>query len=289
MCLRLKVCKHWKAWVINMKDLSITIVSYHNEDDVKKAVASIEKYTPSSISKQIYIVDNIDIYEQCDVVENVKNDKDRTRTEVQKNELHELEQQYQDVTYISTGKNLGFGGGHNYVLEMLDSKYHAIVNPDIILEEDAFSKLISFMEDESIGMCVPRLVDEDGNLLSVYRRDLTVWDMFIRMFLKGAFKKRQAYHTMQDMDYTKVFEVPFAQGSFLVIRTELFRQLRGFDERFFLYMEDADLCKRLNQISRLCYCPYATVIHKWEKGSHKSGKLFKLHVQSMISYFCKWG
>ena len=116
-----------------------------------------------------------------------------------------------------------------------------------------------------------------------------MWDMFIRMFLKGAFKKRQAYHTMQDMDYTKVFEVPFAQGSFLLIRTELFKQLKGFDERFFLYMEDADLCKRLNQISRLCYCPYTTVIHKWEMGSHKSARLFKLHVQSMISYFCKWG
>ena len=275
--------------VINMKDLSITIVSYHNEDDVKKAVASIEKYTPSSISKQIYIVDNTDSYEPCDVVENVQNFKDETRTEVQKSELYELAQQYKDVTYVSTGKNLGFGGGHNYILEMLESKYHAIVNPDIILEEDAFSELISFMDDESIGMCVPRLVDEEGNLLGVYRRELTVWDMFIRMFLKGAFKKRQAYHTMQDMDYTKVFDVPFAQGSFLLIRTELFKQLKGFDERFFLYMEDADLCKRLNQISRLCYCPHATVIHKWEKGSHKNGKLFKLHVQSMISYFCKWG
>ena len=215
--------------------------------------------------------------------------EDETGTEVQKSELYELAQQYKDVTYVSTGKNLGFGGGHNYILEMLESKYHAIVNPDIILEEDAFSELISFMDDESIGMCVPRLVDEEGNLLGVYRRELTVWDMFIRMFLKGAFKKRQAYHTMQDMDYTKVFDVPFAQGSFLLIRTELFKQLKGFDERFFLYMEDVDLCKRLNQISRLCYCPHATVIHKWEKGSHKNGKLFKLHVQSMISYFCKWG
>ena len=269
-----------------MRDLSITIVSYHNEEDVKKAVASIEEHTPSSVSKQIYIVDNAEEAKQHSGKEAAQN---REQTMRSSNGLAELEKQYKDVMYLPTGKNIGFGGGHNYVLEKLDSKYHAIVNPDIILEEDAFSKLIAFMEDESIGMCVPRLVDEEGNLLSVYRRELTVWDMFIRMFLKGKFKKRQAYHTMQDMDYTKPFDVPFAQGSFLVIRTELFRQLKGFDERFFLYMEDADLCKRLNQISRLCYCPNATVIHKWEKGSHKSKKLFKLHVQSMISYFCKWG
>ena len=263
-----------------MKDLSITIVSYHNEEDVKKAVASIEEHTPASISKQIYIVDNV----ESETVESIGE-----VTAEQHSMLSELAQQYEDVIYLPTGKNLGFGGGHNYVLEKLDSKYHAIVNPDIILEEDAFSKLLAFMEEESIGMCVPRLVDEEGNLLAVYRRDLTVWDMFIRMFLKGAFKKRQAYHTMQDADYTKPFDVPFAQGSFLMVRTELFKQLGGFDERFFLYMEDADLCKRVNQVSRLCYCPDAKVIHKWEKGSHKSGKLFKLHVQSMISYFCKWG
>ena len=74
-----------------------------------------------------------------------------------------------------------------------------------------------------------------------------------------------------------------------MIRTELFQKLGGFDERFFLYMEDADLCKRVNRVSRLCYCPDTKVIHKWEKGSHKSKKLFKLHVQSMISYFKKWG
>lgn len=260
-----------------MKDLSIAIVSYHNEEDVKKAVASIEAFTPASIRKQIYIIDNVDIA------------SDEGNNKKQKNELEELANQYADVTYAATGKNLGFGGGHNYVLEKLDSKLHAIVNPDIILQEDAFTKLISYMQDENIGMCVPRLVNEDGELLAVYRRDLTVWDMFIRMFLKNAFKKRQAYHTMQEMDYTKPFDVPFAQGSFLVIRTELFKKLGGFDERFFLYMEDADLCKRVNQISRLSYCPDATVVHKWEKGSHKSGKLFKLHVQSMMSYFCKWG
>ena len=248
-----------------MIDLTITIVSYHNEEDVKAAVDSIEAFTPDTITKQIYIVDNAG------------------------ESLAGLESQYEDVTYLPTGKNLGFGAGHNYVKDRLDSKFHAIVNPDIVFKMDAISPLLAFMQDESIGMCVPRLVDEEGNLLSVYRRELTVWDMFLRMFLKGAFKKRQAYHTMQDADFSKPFDVPFAQGSFLLIRTELFKSLGGFDDRFFLYMEDADFCKRVNEVSRLCYCPDASVIHKWEKGSHKSGKLFKLHLQSMFLYFCKWG
>ena len=53
-------------------------------------------------------------------------------------------------------------------------------------------------------------------------------------------------------------------------------------------MEDADLCKRVNQLSKLMYCPYATVIHRWEKGSHKNMKLFKIHLKSMFLYFKKW-
>ncbi len=250
-----------------MKDFSIAIVAYNGEADVRKAVESIERCTSEEIQKTIYVIDNSE----------------------EANHLSELSEQYSDVEYIKTGKNLGFGGGHNVVLDKLDSKFHAIVNPDIVLEMDAFRAILDFMQDETIGMCVPKLCDEDGNLLAVYRRELTVFDMFVRMFLKRGFKKRQAYHTMQDMDYTKSFDVPFAQGSFLVIRTELYKQLKGFDEDYFLYVEDADLCKRVNKVSRLCYCPDAVVIHKWERGSHKSRKLLKLHLKSMFTYFRKWG
>lgn len=250
-----------------MRDISISIVAYNDETDVRNAVTSIEHCTPEQISKVIYIIDN----------------------STEKNNLKELIGIYSDVEYLNPGKNLGFGGGHNYVLERLDSKFHAIVNPDIVLEMDALGTLMEFMRDESIGMSVPKLCDESGERLPVYRRELTVLDMFIRMFLKRGFKKRQAYHTMQDMDYEKPFDVPFAQGSFLVIRTELLRSLGGFDEHFFLYMEDADLCRRVNEVSRLRYCPDAVVIHKWERGSHKNARLFKLHIQSMVTYFCKWG
>ena len=250
-----------------MKDFSIAIVAYHGEADVRKAVESIEHCTPEMISKTIYIIDNSEM----------------------PNGLPKLAEEYQDVEYIKNEKNLGFGGGHNVVMDKLNSRFHAIVNPDIILETDAFGVIKDFMKDESIGMCVPKLCDDKGELLAVYRRELTVWDMGIRMFLKRGFKKRQAYHTMQDMDYTKPFDVPFAQGSFLVIRTELFKELKGFDEDYFLYVEDADLCKRVNQVSRLCYCPDAVVVHKWERGSHKNKKLLKLHIQSIVTYFRKWG
>lgn len=249
-----------------MTDLSIAIVAYNNETDVKKAVCSILEHTAISISKRIYIVDNSN----------------------EPNTLKELEQLYPEVSYEKMPKNLGFGAGHNRVLTKLDSRFHAIVNPDILLTEDSLGILMHFLETRSAGMAIPRMVDERGVQQEVCRRELTVFDMVIR-HLPFGFGKRRAYHTMQDMDYTKPFPVPFAQGSFLVLRTELFQRLEGFDERFFMYVEDADFCRRLNEISDLWYCPDTTVIHRWERASHKNSALRREHLRSMLRYFRKWG
>lgn len=257
-----------------MYDLSICIVVYNNYADVKSAITSIEKYTTSTISKRIYIVDNGVSVSSCIEVNNFK----------------KFINNMKDVVYIDLASNVGFGKGHNQVLNVIESDYHAIVNPDILLCEDTFFKIIQWMDsNRDIGMTIPLLTDEEGKMQNVYRRELTVFDMFNRMILKSAFKQRAQKHIMQDMDYTKPFQVPFGQGSFLVIRSELFKELGGFDEGFFMYCEDADLCKRVNQVSKLMYYPETKVIHKWEKGSHKNKILFKYHVESMKYYFSKWG
>jgi len=254
--------------------LSICIVAYNNYNDIKEALVSLEKYTSCRLKKKIYIVDN---------GANISNPRDVE-------DFKKFISEYKEIEYYNPGDNIGFGGGHNFILDKIDSDYHAIINPDIIFCEDAFSKIINWMDNnKDVGMAIPLIVDEDGKRQDVYRLELTVFDMFNRMFLNSAFQKRANKHIMKNMDYSTPFQVPFGQGSFLVIRTSLFKELSGFDERFFMYVEDADLCKRLNQISKLLYYPYAKVIHKWEKGSHKNKVLFKYHIQSMIYYFKKWG
>lgn len=250
-----------------MTDISIAIVAYNNEEDVRQAVESIVRHTCPELKKKLYIVDNSS----------------------SPNGLSSLSEEYGEVSYFKMPKNLGFGEGHNYVLPMLDSRYHAIVNPDILLTEDSLRVLIEFLEGSGAGMAVPRLVGTDGSLQAVYRREVTVLDMGVRMFVPFCFRKRQAYHTMQDMDYEKPFLVPFAQGSFLVLQTELFVRLGGFDSRYFMYMEDVDLCRRVNACSSLYYCPDTQVIHRWERGSKKDAGLLWQHIKSMFRYFRKWG
>ena len=254
--------------------LSVSIVSYHNYDDILKLLKSIEEYTDKSISKRIYIIDNGSSSTEISTVDRFKDDISK----------------YGYVNYIDPKANIGFGKGHNYILGNLDSEYHAIVNPDILLKEDSFSKIINYMDNrEDVGMVIPRLVDENGELQKAYREEVTIHDMFIRMFCPKLFPKRMNKVTLQDRNYDKEFQVPFGQGSFLVIKTDLFKRVNGFDDRFFMYMEDADLCKRVNKESKLMYYPGTEIIHKWEKGSHKSRNLFKYHLKSMIKYFIKWG
>lgn len=256
--------------------LSICIVAFYNYKDVMSAVESIEIQTNRSIPFTIYVVDNSPLLSEQEV---------RSRDDFKFRLAN-----FSNVQYFWDGINRGFGKGHNFVLSRIDSRYHAIVNPDIILQEDAFSKIIKYMkENNDVGMVIPNITDEYGKRQPVYRKEVTIVDMFIRMFCRKLFPKRVSEHTLQDMDYNVPFQVPFGQGSFLVIRTDLFKRLNGFDEEFFMYLEDADLCKRVNQESKLMYYPEASVIHKWEKGSHRDWKLFKYHVASMRYYFQKWG
>lgn len=254
--------------------LSACIVAYNNYEDVMGAIESLEKYTSITLEKKIYIVDNgVAISNHDDVIK-----------------FKESIQNYKDIYYIDAGENKGFGKGHNFVLDIIDSEYHAIINPDIIFCEDALTKIINWMDEhQDIGMVIPEIVDKDGERQKVYRNELTVFDVFIRFFCKSIFPGRVKKHTLQNMDFTKPFQVPFGQGSFLVIKSKLFKTLKGFDDNYFMYVEDADLCKRVNQISKFMYYPGARVIHKWGRESHRNKMLFIYHTKSMWYYFKKWG
>lgn len=248
-------------------DLTISIVAYNDQEEIERVIESIYLNISPLITKHVFVIDNSDI----------------------KNTIEKLEEKYDTLTVIRAGTNLGFGKAHNLVIGQLKSNYHAIVNPDIELCSDTISSIFKFMDDDSIGMCIPRLLDQQGNIQNAYRREVTVLDIVLRTALPFLHKSRQKYHSMQDMDYSKPFHVPFAQGSFLVIRTELWKQLRGFDDRYFMYMEDADLSFRVNQLSRVMYCPDACAIHTWERGSHKNLRLMIIHMASVWKYFLKWG
>lgn len=254
-----------------MFDISLSIVSYNNKHVIEECLDSLYKTQSSSLSMQVFIVNNSQT-ERCD----------------------DLEEKY-PVKVIQMPKNVGFGKGHNAVLPFIDSKYHAIVNPDIIFTKDIFSKFVDYLDSNpDIGCAAPLMFSENGNQQDVYRRELTLIDFFVRyipkFFAKIPFvKKRNNWHLMNDIQRDKPFECEFIQGSFLVFPTALLKSINGFDERYFMYVEDADLCKHIRQTHKVICLPECNVIHKWEKASHKNLKLCRIHLMSLVKYFNKWG
>jgi GT2 family glycosyltransferase len=189
-------------------------------------------------------------------------------------------------TYIRPGKNIGFGSGHNLALKSLDSltcPYHLILNPDIMFDGSVLEGLIRVMESHpEVGLLMPKVVYPDGRS-----------DLALRRFLPGRLshlaKKRTAIYELHDLDYDSPAYVPSLSGCFMLIRKSVFKAVGGFDERFFLYMEDVDLCRRMSIVSKLLYWPGVTVKHVHQMGSYRDRKLLLLHIKSAIQYFNKWG
>lgn len=254
-----------------MQDLSISIVSYNNKQVIRECLDTLFATLSGKMSVQVYIVNNSQT-EKCDDLE-----------------------RFYPVKVIQLPKNVGFGKGHNAVLPLIDSKYHAIVNPDIVFTEEVFEKLIADLEkNPEVGCAAPLMYCSNGNLQDVYRRELTVLDFLARYaprYIRSIpiINHRRKWHVMADVQKDKPFECDFIQGSFLVIPSALLKKINGFDDRYFMYAEDADLCKRIRQTHKVVCFPDCHIIHKWEKASHRSFKLCRIHCTSLVKYFFKWG
>ena len=261
--------------------ISLSVVLYRDYQTPAVMIRSLMQFTNPQLQFCIIAVDNSNIHADDTLL--AKRDRFVSGFSKYNSSIHQFR-------YVDVHENLGFGKANNVALDMVDSQYHVFVNPDILFIDDALTALKTFMDaHQDVGMSIPRMVDSEGKPLKVYRRGITVLDAFNRMVLRNRLRKRDYWHTMGDEDYSRPFQVPFGQGSFLFARTKLLKRLGGFDDSFFMYLEDADLCRRVNQVSQLIYCPDTTVVHKWEQGSHKNFFLFKEHMKSYIIYFRKWG
>ena len=94
---------------------------------------------------------------------------------------------------------------------------------------------------------------------------------------------------MADKDYNSSFDAPYFSGCCMIVRTSSFIAIGGFDERYFLYLEDADITRSLSLIGRCLHFPHISVVHSWGRGNYKSLKLLFVNLISSFKYFSKWG
>ncbi len=200
------------------------------------------------------------------------------------------------ATYISAGQNLGFGRGHNLAMQKAieTSKYHVVCNPDIWCGPDVLGELERFMDAQpEVGLVMPKILYPDGREQPLCKMLPTPVDLLLRRFLGSVgeqlMRRSGDRYQLRHLDLRVTRQVPNLSGCFMFLRSSVLRKAGLFDPRFFLYMEDVDLCRRVGAISQTIYYPEVSVTHGYAKGSYKNRKLMLHHIRSAVSYFSKWG
>ena len=256
-----------------MIDATASIVLYHNKtEQFKKAIKSL---LDTNLHVKLYLIDN----SANDNLKGLKKLADR-------------------IEYIFNNANLGYGKAHNIAIRKSideNTKYHLVLNPDVYFEEGVLEELYDFMEkNPDAGLVMPKVLYPDGKIQYLCKLLPTPFDLFGRKFLnKGPVKKyiekRNEIYELRFTGYNKIMEVPYLSGCFMFIRTEVLKKVGLFDERFFMYLEDTDLSRRIHRVAKTIYYPYVHIYHEHQKGSYKNLKLLKIHIESAIKYFNKWG
>lgn len=253
---------------INKLSVSACVVSYNNSKDILPTVRTVLENT-KGVNLTLYLSDN---GSTDDTVKLVKSN-------------------FPQVIIIENKANKGFGHGHNSVINMLSSDYHFVINPDIMLNEDTVTELVEKMEkDKSIIMATPKILNTDGTEQFLPKRNPRLRYLIGGRLEKYAkvFKKYRDIYTMRNENIDAPLDIEFCTGCFFAIRTNTFKQLHGFDERFFMYFEDADITRRARKLGRVVFFPDINVTHQWERASSKTLKYFLIQLSSMFKYMFKW-
>lgn len=258
--------------VINQKpSVAISIVTYNSQDvfaTIDNLLAEIVPFYPC----KIYVFDN-------------------GSAEKYQATLKSYQTSALDVIFHT--ENRGFGYGHNVNATRAKEDYFLICNPDILVATDDFKKLITYLVGHPNTMMAPKIVNSDLTPQYLMRRRLTVFDYMLRFipfhFVKKIFAKRLARYECRDLS-DDIQPINFISGCFMLTRRSDFMEVTGFDEHFFMYFEDNDLCQRFRQAGKqIIYFPDAKAIHFYGKGAHHNSQLFKVFMSSMAKYFNKWG
>ena len=199
-----------------------------------------------------------------------------------------------DVRFLQGQGNVGYGRANNLVLPELRSDVHLVMNPDVEIERAALAAALEAMgADPAIGIVAPAVRDANGATGHLCKRYPSVWVLFLRgfapAFLRRPFTRALDDYEMRDLACDRRSAVPLASGCFMLVRTELFRRLGGFDPRFFMYFEDYDLSLRAGREAKVLYVPEARIVHHGGDAAAKGLRHVAWFVRSAWRFFSRHG
>ena len=186
-----------------------------------------------------------------------------------------------ELTIIDNPSPIGFGANHNQAFAIADKPYFCVLNPDVIFHIDPFQKILLCFEDESIGVVAPISINKSGIFEDSFRNFPTPFSLF-KKFL---FKSKDFYKSSLDED---IIFPDWCAGMFLMFKKEIYESLNGFDESYFLYYEDIDICLRIWQSGKkVAVTKAAQIEHSGQRDSHKNLTHLKMHLVSIFIFFYK--
>lgn len=260
-----------------MKKLSIIIVNYKTPELLKLCINSIKE--KCSLDYEIVVVDSAS-EEDTQIL---------------------MREEFPDIKFLPLNENKGYAYGVNIGIKNSEGEYIIVMNPDIIFLNNAADIMIDYFEkNQNIGIIGPRLTGFDGQVqYSCYRFYTPLTILYRRTFLgKISFGKKQIDKIMmQDADHEKIIEADWLLGAILLTKRELINKIGYMDERFFLYFEDMDWCRRFWEAGyKAIYLPEAQMAHYHRRlSADKKGifsiffnKVTRIHIASALKYFIKY-
>lgn len=252
-------------------DVSVSIVTYNNADVIKEKLIRLLQIFKFGKVSNVFIVDSASTDQTAKIIDSMANQEPL-------------------IVPILLSENKGFGYGHNQAIALSNSKYHIVMNLDALPKTNStLDEMIAYLDHSpKIDLLSPLVRYPDGSIQYLTRSEPTVFDLGIRFLGDNVFRNRQEsfIHLSDGYDHEQI--IYNATGSFMFFRLQTLKKIGGFDERYFLYMEDTDITKKINQDGLAIFSPNFEIIHEWQRGNHTlSGA--KLMIRSVCQYFNKWG
>ena len=248
--------------------LSVVIVNYNVKHFLEQVLHSVRK-AAQGLSVEVFVVDNNSVDGSVEVVQ----------------------QKFPEVTLIANKENLGFSAANNQAIRLSKGEYVLLLNPDTIVEEDTFKKVIDFMDTHpDAGAMGVKMIDGKGKFLPESKRGLpTPQVAFYKVFgLSKLFPKSKLFgkYHLGYLDKEETHEVDVLSGAFMLLRKKVLDEIGLLDETFFMYGEDIDLSYRVTQAGyKNYYYPGSTIIHyKGESTKRRSANYVFVFYRAMIIF-----
>lgn len=250
--------------------LSVIILNYNVRYFLEQCVLSVESAI-KNLDAEIIVVDNNSPDDSCQMM--------KTR--------------FPNVTLIENKENSGFPKGNNIGVQIAKGRYICILNPDTVVAEDTFEKVLAFAEKQiNLGIIGVKLIDGTGNFLPESKRGIpTPWVAFTKIFsLYKIFPNSKNFgkYYAEHLTENQTGKVDILVGAFMVMQKEIYQQVKGFDERYFMYGEDIDLSYSVLKLGKSNYYLHeTTVIHYKGESTVKDETYMKRFQQGMDLFYEK--